>query len=221
MHEKFLNYEVFFYYYFYLRISGKDYNQFRAAQLQKSRSQIVNESSPISSNNPNVMSPNRNATKEIAKSITFPSLGDQGAFAFDPLYDMGATGGIGVDLLQSIPVGSPPSSEEGIKDDDGAMIPMVLDPSFVQQLVSLFGAPDLKNGSVQSNQRVAFDIPWSLAEQIYLYWVTSRVNLVSEEDELYESVQDEDSQELQQIIDMELAMQIVQDQVTVLKTALF
>jgi hypothetical protein len=163
------------------------------------------------------MSPYGNATKDTAKSMAFPSLGDQGAFGFDPLYDMGATGGIGVDLLQSIPVGSPPSSEEGIKDDDGAMIPMVLDPSFVQQLVSLFGAPDLQNDSVQSNQKVDLDITWSLAEQIYLYWVTSRVNLVSEEEELNESFQDEDSQELQQIIDMELAMQIVQDQVGIFR----
>lgn len=149
--------------------------------------------------------------------MAFPSLGEQGVYGFDPFSDVGAVGGIGVDLLQSIPVDSPPSSEEEVKDDDGAMIPMTLDPSFVQQLVSLFGAPDFKkHGSAQpSNQRVSFDIPWSLAEQIYLYWVSS--SLVNEEDEVNESFQEEDSQDLQEIIDMEYAMQLIQDQVSELK----
>jgi hypothetical protein len=92
------------------------------------------------------------------------------------------------------------------------MIPMTLDPSFVQQLIKLFGVPDLKAKrplSANQSSSVSFDIPWSLAEQIYLHWCSS---LISKDEESEPTVADR--MELQDIMDFEFAMQLVQDEVS-------
>jgi len=105
---------------------------------------------------------------------------------------------------------TPIMEEDGRASDDAeAMIPMNLDPTFVQQLISLFGAPNLgKNGTNVNHTAnpVSFNIPWSLAEQIYLHWCSS---LISEDDS---TTNDEDA-DLRHIMDIELAMQLVEQEV--------
>jgi hypothetical protein len=200
------------------RICGKDYNQFRASQLQKSRHGHSQVSEGISTSNSsgNLFSfeaqPRNEATNLLCLS-SFPTLGEQPTNGADCRAEPNITENIlGVDLLRPLPVVSPPLSEEEVKMECGPMIPMTLDPSFVQQLIKLFGVPDLKAKrplSANQSSSVSFDIPWSLAEQIYLHWCSS---LISKDEESEPTVADR--MELQDIMDFEFAMQLVQDEVS-------
>ncbi|KAI9555738.1 hypothetical protein GHT06_018253 [Daphnia sinensis] len=197
------------------RICGKDYNQFRASQLQKSR---YNQNHlPESASAPTI--PTNSVPLESQTSnachlslASFPTLGEQVTYASDyqlPPY-MNTESKLGMDFFQPLSVVSPPMPEEEVKVDEGPMISMTLDPSFVQQLIKLFGVPDLKANRMSSTTRsnpVNVDIPWSLAEQIYLHWCSS---LISEDEEIPTAT--EDRKELQNIMDFELAMQLVQDE---------
>lgn len=152
-------------------------------------------------------------------SAGFPLLGEQAAAPDGrPSSDLlGAEGGIELHLDHSFQGASPPTSEEEERTDGGAMIPMALDPSFVKQLVALFGAPDLKTGGsapTSSNEPVRFDIPYSLAEQIYMHWCSSLID--EEDDERFE----EESRELQSIMDIEYAMKIAQEEVSFIRFSL-
>ena len=203
------------------RICGKDYNQFRASQLQKSRvgQNQISEGVVLASNSLVGVLPFDNQTKNDSCNFSlasFPTLREVPTNGIDPQvpqdirYETNENNTIGFDLLQ--PVASPPLSEEEAKVDGGATISMTLDPSFVQQLVNLFGVPDLRaNRPYSSNNHstpVKFDIPWSLAEQIYMLWCSSLIS----RDEEHATVEGE-GRELQNIMDFELAMQIVQDEV--------
>lgn len=199
------------------RICGKDYNQFRASQLQKLRygmNQLTEGISalPVTAN---LVLP-ESQTKNGACNLTlasFPILGDQATYATDfQLTPYANTENrFSIDPLQPLPVGNPPLPEEEMKVEEGPLVPMTLDPSFVQQLVKLFGVPDLKANRLPSTSQsntVNFDIPWSLAEQIYLHWCSS---LISKDEEM--PTVNGDSNELQNIMDFEFAMRLVQDEV--------
>jgi len=166
------------------RICGKDYNQFRASQLQKLR-----------------LAP---STPEIP-DLVYQSLENN---FIDTTVDDGA---FGMPMSQGAVNPAPILEEDGRASDDiEAMIPMNLDPTFVQQLISLFGAPNLKKNGTNVNHTanpVSFNIPWSLAEQIYLHWCS---NIISEDDSAPNNG-DEDA-DLRDIMDIELAMQLVQDE---------
>ena len=176
------------------RICGKeDYSKFRASQISKARhptpevdNQIVGL--PIDIHQPSSSTDN---------------------YAYSEMME----GDVNLELYQPLEMASPPTSSEdeiGGFHVGGAMIPMTLEPSFVNQLVSLFGAPDMKRNG-PSNRPVSFDIPWSLAEQIYMHWCAS---LVSEEEENDFTLTDE-NRELQSIMDVEFAMKIAQDEVPI------
>lgn len=198
------------------RICGKDYNQFRASQLQKSRyGQNQLPEAAFTPTIPTNSVPLENQTRNDACHLSlasFPTLGEQVTYASDyelPPY-MNTENKFGVDVFEPLSVASPSVPEEEGKVDEGPMISMTLDPSFVQQLVKLFGVPDLKAKRVPSTTRsnpANVDIPWSLAEQIYLHWCSS---LINENDEM--PMVTEDREELQNIMDFELAMQLVQDE---------
>ena len=202
------------------RICGKDYNQFRASQLQKSRhghNQVIYDVISTSNSSGSLSSLDiqpRNEATNLLCLASFPSLGEQQTNGADCRTEQNDIENIlGVDLLQPFPVVSPPLSEEEVKVECGPMIPMTLDPSFVQQLIKLFGVPDLKAKrplSANQSSSVSFDIPWSLAEQIYLHWCSS---LISKDEE--SATATGDNRELQNIMDFELAMQLVQDEVSV------
>lgn len=210
------------------RICGKDYNQFRASQLQKLRvpstqNQVSEGIATVSNSSTSLMSLH-NQTKNDSYHLSFagfPTLGEIPVNGLDPqvpqetIVTENMIGLQGFDLLQQ-PVASPPLSEEEVKIEDGATISMTLDPSFVQQLVSLFGVPDLKtNRPFSSNSQstpVKFDIPWSLAEQIYMLWCSSLIS----KDEEQSTIVEGENRELQNIMDFELAMQLVQDEVNYL-----
>lgn len=192
------------------RICGKDYNQFRASQLQRLRF------------GPNQMSeiyvPPGKPIKNESCNLTlasFPTLGEQSVNEIHPQTEMTDTTdaeAIGLDLLLSSHAVSPPLSEEEVKMDGGAMISMTFDQSFIEQLVNLFGVPDLQTKKPSSNNQLNvfnFDIPWSLAEQLYLHWCSS---LISKDQETSAIVND-DQKGFQNIMDFELAMQLVQDEV--------
>ena len=196
------------------RICGKDYNQFRASQLSRSRQNAAGATTSPSRSSQNLseVSSYNNMT-----SAEFPFLGEQAAAVDeDPSFaePMGAEGGIVLELDHSIEgAGSPWAEEEDRMDGGGggAMIPMTLDPSFVQQLVALFGAPDLNGeGTTQasSNAPVRFDIPLELAEQIYMHWFSS---MISEENE---ERLNEKSRDLQSTMDMEYAFKLAQEEVS-------
>ena len=153
------------------RICGKEYHQFRAAQLQRLR------------HPPDLVYP--------------PSMENS-------LYETADD-----TLVDTAPL-SP--QDDGRGSPTEAMIPMKLDPSFVQQLISLFGAPSLSLNSKNNATAVtpvSFDVPWSLAEQIYLHWCS---NLITEEDYEDSQAANEDA-DLRNIMDIELAMQLVQEEV--------
>ena len=109
---------------------------------------------------------------------------------------------------------APILEEDGRASDSmEAMIPMNLDPTFAQQLISLFGAPDLKRNGTNVNQSanpVSFNIPWSLAEQIYMHWCSS---LISEDDSTHDLHLNDEDPDLRHIMDIELAMQLVEQEV--------
>jgi hypothetical protein len=200
------------------RICGKDYNQFRASQLQKYRhghNQVsdINSTSNSSGSLSSFENPPKKEATNLLCFASFPSLGEQPTNGADCRAEPNITENIlGVDLLRPLPVVSPPLSEEEVKMECGPMIPMTLDPSFVQQLIKLFGVPDLKAKrplSANQSSSVSFDIPWSLAEQIYLHWCSS---LISKDEESEPTVADR--MELQDIMDFEFAMQLVQDEVS-------
>ena len=117
------------------RICGKDYNQFRASQLQKSR-----------------QPPPNTLIQEFVPS----GLDEAGRTAESPL-----------------PSSASSSTEESelakMEEENDAMVPFVMDPTFAQHLSSLFGQPNITGRLPQ--QHMSFEIPWALAEQIYLHWV--------------------------------------------------
>lgn len=201
------------------RICGKDYNQFRASQLQKYRhghNQVsdINSTSNSSGSLSSFENPPKKEATNLLCFASFPSLGEQPTNGADcRIEPNGIENILGVDLLQPFPVVSPSLLEEEVKVESGPMIPMTLDPSFVQQLIKLFGVPDLKAKrplSANQSNPVSFDIPWSLAEQIYLHWCSS---LISKDEE--SAAATGDNGELQNIMDFELAMQLVQDEVSI------
>ena len=184
------------------RICGKDYHQFRASQLQKLRYGPIQiqESNSLTS-----AKPSQNSDASHLSMAAFPSLGDNSTTIInEPMADaieIGSGYAMASDLLEPC---------EEVKMNGESMIPMTLDPSFVQQLVSLFGAPVVNGTPNPSNLPPSrFDIPWSLAEQIYLHWCSS---LVSQNDKPVPTI-DPESKELQDIMDFEFAMQLVQDEV--------
>ncbi|XP_057378037.1 uncharacterized protein LOC130700002 [Daphnia carinata] len=198
------------------RICGKEYNQFRASQLQKSR--YSQNQLPEAASAPTIPTnsvPLESQTKSDACHLSlasFPTLGEQVTYTTDYQLPpcMNTENKFGMDLFQPFSVVSPPLPEEEVKVDEDPMISMTLDASFVQQLVKLFGVPDLKAKRVPSttpSNPVNVDIPWSLAEQIYLHWCSS---LISENED--KPMVTEDRKELQNIMDFELAMQLVQDE---------
>lgn len=196
------------------RICGKDYGQFRASQLSKARhSQMAEATMPPTTSQH--MSPADTLVTNNFAGSGLPVMSEEALvrdYDRSSVFRGGPEYGVDLELYEPQTTDIPPIPGEEVPFDGGAMIPMTLDPSFVTQLVSLFGAPDLKtNGasSISTDSRVSFDIPWTLAEQIYMHWCAS---LVSEEDEAALAAEEE-NRELQSIMDVELAIKVAEDEV--------
>lgn len=197
------------------RVSGKDYSQFRASQLQKLR--------------------HAHSTSQLAQ---FESTSEQGFWhgvPFDetmpPLeaslpseiddqldtsqYAPGTTGFLDFQLLETYQIPQP-SNDELVEEE--AMVPITLDPLFINQLIALFGPPDSQTDNCENSQKhpANFEIPWSLAEQLYLYWCSSLVKddaeeIPSEEESNYR--EESESRGLNNIMDIEYAMKLVEEEV--------
>ena len=195
------------------RICGKDYNQFRASQLQKLRKGQVQTNEPSNTFHPSPFEEEFYKNGFACSATTgFPAL-DQGVPTELSLQESNIVGNnFGLDLLQPVASASPQISEDEINIDDGAMVSMSFDSSFIQQLVNLFGAPDLKTKKMSTEnitKPVTFDIPLCLAEQIYMHWCS---DMITKDEDLPQATE-VDQSELKNIMDFEFAMQLVQDEV--------
>ena len=85
---------------------------------------------------------------------------------------------INSDLSEAI-VATGSSAQDSMTDQDmknnDPMISMTLDAAFAKQLINLFGDPYAGKCSRRSTatSKNTFDISWTLAEQIYLHWLSS------------------------------------------------
>ena len=180
------------------RICGKDYHQFRASQISKAR---------------------HGTPADELKFI--PCVAPSNDF-IDGL----ATPDGRSDESPEMAFSPTAYEEDSVKiDDDGsAMIPMTLDETFSSHLIALFGdpRPNLRRAPTAP---AAFDIPWSLAEQIYSHWVSSLIDAQSDhgeagdeeaddQDAIYQT--DVEESRLRDIMDFELAMQLVEEEVGII-----
>nr|CAG4640919.1 EOG090X07J8 [Eulimnadia texana] len=160
------------------RICGKEYNKFRASQIQKAR-RGAKMPQPGS----------------VTRSESLPEM-------------IEAAGGAEAVETDSVAV----KLEEEVKEESTeAMIPICLDPQFTQQLISLFGVPET---ATQGSEDLQFEIPWSLAEQIYSHWCASLAcrNSSAPQTEENDPVPNENDAAFQTIMDMEYALQLAEDE---------
>ena len=116
------------------------------------------------------------------------------------------------DLSETL-VAADSSAQDAMTEDmknNEPLISMTLDHAFAKQLINLFGDPYAGKSSRRSTATGSntFDISWSLAEQIYLHWLSS----------LYDEDGDGDDDGDVHVADattndFEFAMQLVQQEV--------
>lgn len=197
------------------RVCGKDYNQFKAFQLQKLRQgQSISEFQldPTGGHGSEYAVPPSETVAPLGEAAIPPQQEHQPGYS---QYNIGGTAYF--NDFRSLEEYQTPQLSNGQLVEEEAMVPITVDPSFIQQLVSFFGplASPAKNPEIDSQKSpVTFDIPWSLAEQLYLSWCSSMVKDTTEEvQSAVTCVGENEGGEFNNIMDIEYAMKLIEEEV--------